>query len=296
MSSLAFLLGLLALGAPAFVTGEDIDGPHKDALATWQALGFIGREPGVHPHPTCPHCAEGVPYRAEGRLLCSGCRCVLPPRELLAWPVHREAFLTALATHLGLRGGVRSIDAQFWELGSGNAEGSGVVGFFHADGPLSDPARTKFALYRRVLVLSAAPGAEHDGLGRWVPLTAVLDADGAFARIELPDLLRQRGRVRFDRETGGLRVGATLVGEIPPGGREWAFLACLAEHLDQFVPYTDLKWAVLRETGGSGETDEATFCQKLKSRIKEKYVPRIDHLIATTNKGDGYRLRAEGEA
>ena len=62
------------------------------------------------------------------------------------------------------------------------------------------------------------------------------------------------------------------------------------------MPYRDLKRAVLARTGGRSETDEATFCQKLKSRIKEKYVHGIDRLVVTTNKGDGYRLRAETDA
>ena len=46
---------------------------------------------------------------------------------------------------------------------------------------------------------------------------------------------------------------------------------------------------------GSGGIDEATFCQKLKSRIKEEYIPGIDRLVVTRNKGDGYRLRAQAE-
>jgi hypothetical protein len=111
----------------------------------------------------------------------------------------------------------------------------------------------------------------------------------------LDDILRSHGRVRFDRDTGALVVGATLVGEVPLGSREWAFLDCLFVQRDQFVPYRDLKRAVLQCTGGSGDVEDATFCQKLKSRIKQRYVPGIDRLVVTTNKGDGYRLRAEGE-
>jgi hypothetical protein len=65
----------------------------------------------------------------------------------------------------------------------------------------------------------------------------------------------------------------------------------LAADPDQFVSYHDLKRDVLSHSGSTDTTDEATFCQKLKSRIKAKWVPRIDDLLATTNKGDGYRLR-----
>ena len=44
------------------------------------------------------------------------------------------------------------------------------------------------------------------------------------------------------------------------------------------------------------ETEEATFCQKLKSRIKTRHIPQFDRVIVTTNKGDGYRLRENGES
>jgi hypothetical protein len=58
MRSVEFLIGLLRPGTPAFVTAEDIDGSHKDAIGTWQELGFIGGEPGLHPHPSCSHCTK----------------------------------------------------------------------------------------------------------------------------------------------------------------------------------------------------------------------------------------------
>ncbi len=44
-------------------------------------------------------------------------------------------------------------------------------------------------------------------------------------------------------------------------------------------------------TASRDGTEEATFAQNLKSRIKKKHVPAIGRRIATTNKGDGYRLR-----
>lgn len=295
MRSATFLLGLLHPGAPAFVTAEDLDGPHREAITRWQARGFIGREPGMHPVPGCPSCGEGVPYRVEGRLLCSACRSALDDRTLLAWPVRREAFLAALAAHLGLHGGLGHVGGGLWELGGGSVDGAAVTCFVHAGGPLSEQDRGRIARYRRTLVLSATPASDPGGPGRWVPLIDVLTEEGEVAVTGLADLIRDRGPVRFDRETGALRMGATLAGEVPVGSREWALLDCLAGQLDQFVPYRDLKREVLRRTGGSGGAEEATFCQKLKSRIKERFVPGIDRLIVTTNKADGYRLRAEGE-
>src|SRR5207244_12946799 len=106
---------------------------------------------------------------------------------------------------------------------------------------------------------------------------------------------RPAGDVRLDARSGALRVGAAWLGEVPLGSKEFFFLDCLARHLDSFVPYADLKRAVLSQTGSRDATEEATFCQGLKSRIKKKWIPQIDRLIATTNKGEGYRLRAFAE-
>ena len=52
---------------------------------------------------------------------------------------------------------------------------------------------------------------------------------------------------------------------------------------------------MLHATGSTDETEEATFCQGLKTRIKKKWVPGIDLLLTTTNKADGYRLRGFSE-
>jgi hypothetical protein len=219
----------------------------------------------------------------------------LEERVLLAWPVHREAFLCALASHLGLHGEPRHV-GDLWELGVGKADGQVVACFFHESGELSQRAREQLAAFHRVVVITAQSTMDANRPGRWVLLTRVLEGDGTFATVGLASLMRDRGPVCFDFQTGALKVGTVTLGEVPLGSREWAFLACLADQLDQFVPYSDLKRTVLSRTGSSGEVDEATFCQKLKSRIKKEYIPGIDTVIATSNKGDGYRLRGEGEA
>lgn len=100
----------------------------------------------------------------------------------------------------------------------------------------------------------------------------------------------------MDLDSLPITTGETWLGEVPVGTKEYHFVARLAADLDHFVPYADLKRDVLRLAGSRDETEEVTFCQKLKSRVKARYVPRIDGLIVTTNKADGYRLRAEGEA
>jgi hypothetical protein len=294
--SVEALLGVLGGTGAVHVTQEDFDGPHGALLRRWQDAGFVDSAPGMHPLPGCPRCGEGEPYRVGARVLCPACHGALDERELLAWPVRPEAFFGDLSTRLGLRGGVRVVDSRLWHLGTAAVQGEAAECFACLGGPLSEAASRRLASFRRVLVLhgpSAAPPA--DGHGQWIPLVELFDADGTCGAPDLGSLIRGRAAVRFDRETGVLFVGGTRAGEVPLWVREYFFLACLAEQIDRYVPYGDLKRDVLSRTGGAGGAEEATFCQKLKSRIKEKYIPGIDRLIVTSNKADGYRLRAEAE-
>ena len=115
-------------------------------------------------------------------------------------------------------------------------------------------------------------------------------------RVAGPLVIGTGHAVRFDADSGELWVGATRFGKIPVGSKEYHFLRCLAARTGRFVPYADIKRFVQGEAGSTDSTDEATFRQGLKSRIKrKKWVADIDRLIATTNKGDGYRLRGQLE-
>jgi len=264
-------------------------------LLAWQDVGFVAREPGMNPIPSCPHCGGGVPYLVEERYLCHSCRSEVDPRHLLLWPLDRDAVLRAVAGHLRLRGDVQRIDDGLWQLGTGEADGEAVECFYRRRGTLSAHGQRRLAAYRHVLVLHGTDTA-HDltRSARWAPLLALFRLDGSFAGTDLATLLRPRGAARFETHSGALWVGGALLGEIPVGSREYHLLACLAEQLDHFVPYSDLKREVLRRAGGADETDEATFCHALKRRIKKRWVAEIDRLIATTNKADGYRLRGFG--
>jgi hypothetical protein len=292
--SVEALLGVLAGTRPVHVAQEDFDCPHGPLLRQWQTAGFVDPVPSAHPVPGCPHCGEGEPYRVGTRLLCAACCGEVAEHELLAWPVRPEAFLADLTTRLGLRDGLRAVDASLWQLGTAAVQSEAVECFYCPAEPLTDPARRRLASYRRVLVLSGpsvVPPA--GGQERWVPLVELFDADGAFRTPDLAALLLGRATVRFDGGTGALFVGGNRAGEVPLWSREYYLLACLAEQLDRYVPYADLKREVLRHSGGAGGPEDATFCQKLKSRIKERYVPGIDRLVVTSNKADGYRMRAE---
>jgi hypothetical protein len=281
-----------------YATAEDFEGASGSLLRAAQDAGFLSREPCVNPVPSCPHCGEGVPYRLGGRSVCNRCRGTVDERHLCAWPLDVEAFCRWLAAGMGLRGEARSLDGRLWQLGSLVADSGSVECFYRPGGRLSDVGQTRLAAYRDVLLLHGlAPPPESDRRRlRCVSLLVLIRFDGALSVADPHSLLRARGNVRFDAHSGALWAGDDWLGEVPVGSKEFFFLDCLARHLDAFVPYADLKHFVLRQAGSRDETEEATFCQNLKSRIRKRWVSRIDRLLVTTNKGDGYRLRGYAEA
>lgn len=295
-SGAELLAGLLDQPDPACVSAEDFDGPHGTVLRHWQEMGFLAREPSANPAPSCPHCDDGVPYPCGDLVLCHRCRSVIDPRRLLLWAFDREAFLRRLAREFRCRGEVRQVDAVLWQLGTWQDGEDRFECFYRRRGEVSEAGRARLEAYRSVLLLHGRvqpPVGDHI---QTLSLLELLSADGSLAVTDLNVLLTQRNAVRFDAHSGSLWAGSRLLGEIPPGSREFYFLQCLFEYLDHFVPYCDLKREVQKRAGGSDGKDEATFCQHLKRRVKQHYVPEIDRLLATTNKGDGYRLRGRVEA
>lgn len=296
-SSLAFLIGLLDQLGAADVAWEDLDGPHGAALKTCQQMGVLSTEPGANPVPSCPHCEEGVPYALDGRMLCNRCYSTVDPRHLLLWRLDREAFLRWLSEQLHLCGDVRQVDERLWQLGTTTTEEGPMECFFRRQGSLTESGQTRLSAYRNVLLLfgQTPPTDPASGRGRCLSLLELLSIDGTLTVREPSALLQTRGDVRFDIGSGGLFVGDRLLGEVPVGSKEFFFLRCLASQLDAFVPYADLKRKVLRQSGSRDTTEEATFCHRLKNRIKKRWIAQIDQLLSTTNKGDGYRLRTQAQ-
>jgi hypothetical protein len=290
--SLDFILGLLDRSDPAWASGADFGGPHAEALRIWQRYGFLAERPEAHPAPSCPSCGEGTICRVGEDYLCGQCLDAVDPTCLLLWRFDLRVVLEWISTRLGIDGDIRRVDDSLWQLGSVTHRGTIRECFFRRTGSLGDAGRGRLAAFRNALLLEAIPGASPVAgfQGTCRPLRDVLVLDGdALGVVGVPQLLASAGAVRFDGGTGGVWAGDTWLGEVSVGSREYHFLACLARELDRFVPYEDLKYEVLRHTGSRDTTDDATFCQKLKSRVK-KSVPDIDRLIVTTNKGDGYRL------
>jgi hypothetical protein len=297
MTAAELLLRLLAGGDPAFLTREDADTVTGAAFDAWQAAGFLGHEAGTHPVLGCPHCGEGVPYRVDGRDICNRCHGEVNPAHLAAWAFDREAVLRWLARGLRLRGGVRPVDDALWQLGTWEGTGGPCECFFLGDRAPAVAGRSRLEAYRDVLVLHGVrrPAGADLPRVRWASLLGLFGPGPVPVLTDPERLFRPTGGVRFDAHSGALWVGERPLGEVPPGSRECFFLACLAGNLDRLVPYADIKRAVLRGTGRPDATDEATFAQVLKSRIKRRWVPQIDRLIASTGRGDGYRLRGYAE-
>jgi hypothetical protein len=298
-ASVEFVLGLLDQHNPACAAWEDFESEHGQLLRQWQRRGFIVKEPEQNPVPSCPYCREGVPYRISERYLCPECQSVVDVQHLLLWRFDHEAFLRWLASALKLTGGIRPVDATLWQLGS-LGQGDLTYECFFRRGQLSDHARTRLLAFRNAVLLQGLPGAKTvEGFhGPCLSLVEVIQHDRRSTRVtDLALLLRSNGAVRFHEQSGALFAGDRFLGEVPIDTKEYYLVARLWQECDRFVAYGDLKHFVLRQTGSSDTTDEATFCHKLKGRIKDRgWVPKIDSLIATTNKGDGYRLRGYVES
>jgi hypothetical protein len=293
-ASLEFILGLLDRHYPAYVAYEDLAGEHGKLLRLWQQMGFLRQEPERHPVPSCPHCRMGILYVFGARCLCGTCLSPVDRRHMLLWRFELEAFLLWLAKGLKLNGEVRQVEESLWQLGHCIQSDFLYACFFHRAGRLSELGRGRILAFRNALLIQAVPREPIEGFeGTRLSLLEVLREDSqSLSVIDLTLLMRSGNNVRFDADSGALLVGDRWLGEVPVGSKECHFLVCLAQQLDRFVPYADLKRYVLRQTGSTDTTEEATFCQKLKGRVKKR-IPRIDLLLVTTNKGDGYRLRGQ---
>ena len=255
-------------------------------------MGFLGREPGVNPVPTCPHCDAGVPRRLAGRYVCDACYSRVDQMHLAAWQLDREAFLRWLAGEFGLEGEVRRVGQGLWQLGRWDGEGGPCECFYLRGGSPLGYGQDRLDAYRNVLVLyGLTRPASAERLHRSASLLEVLRLQGVLGVTDPSRLFRSGGNVRFEPHSGALWVGDTILGELPIASREYFLLQRLADDLDHYVPYSDLKDYVLRQSGSRDATEEATFCHGLKSRIKKKWMPNIHLVLATTNKADGYRLR-----
>jgi DNA-binding winged helix-turn-helix (wHTH) protein len=294
--SVEFLAGVLVGPGAPLMSFDDFLGPHGPALRVWQRCGFLATEPEPMRVPSCPHCGEGVPMRIGDRLLCETCFSAVDPRHLSAYRLDLPSFLAWLARELHLDGDVRPVDGELWQLGGRAADGLATEYFFCRSTP-NVTGRIRLSAYRSVVLLRPLPAEPIDGFrGRELSLLDVLTmTEGEIVAAEPHRDRNQPGTIRFDADTGALWVGDALAGEVPIGTKEYHLLACLAEGVDRYVAYADLKHEVLRRSGSRDTTEEATFCQKLKGRIKKTWVPAIDRLVVTTNKGDGYRLRGRVE-
>lgn len=296
--NLEFVLRLLDTNSPADVSAEDFDGPHGGLLRILQAMGVIASEPGMNPVPSCPYCFRGSPYLLGGRYVCDDCGSRVGKQYLQLWRCDLPAFLRWYAGQQGLSGGIEQIDDGLWRLGTIVSGDRASECFYLRGVHVTDLSRRRLAAFRSVLVLHGKPEPPRldSGGARSLSLAEVITADDNGLAVQpLRSLLNgASGRVSFDPRTGVLRVGDAVAGQVPTGTRECAFLERLELSIGEAVPYADLKRSVRRATGSRDERDEATYCQRLKSRLKHQYgITAIDWLIETDRAVQGYRLVSE---
>lgn len=293
-AGIEFLLRLLDQDALPRLCAADLSGAHADLLRGCQEAGFVASRPDASAVPACVFCREGSPYRLDGVLRCKRCRSRLGPETQRTWSLDVAGFLGWLVVRLGLRGGVRRVEPRLWHLGVWGQGDRVTECFYQRPGSLSPGGLSRLEAYGSVVVLHglnqpAVPA--RPGL-RTLPLPRLLVWDEQKLSTRTLEDGADHERVRFDSASGVLWAAESRLGEVPVGSNECHFLACLAEHLDRYVAYGDLRREVLRRGGGHDSRDAATFCHEVKRRIKRNFIPNIDRVLATNNKGAGYRLRA----
>lgn len=294
--SLESVLAILHTDEPVQVSREDFDGPHGLVWRHMQAMGFVATEGVPNPVPTCPECLEGSPYFVSERYLCPVCREDVDEVDLLVWRFDRMGLLRWLADEWSLRGGIERIADELWRLGTLTVDGHPTECFYVRGGEIPDPARGRLLVFRNALVMHGSltppsiPGFE----GRILALAEAMEATPQALTVRpLQSTSRPEG-LSLNPESGEFRLGTTLLGHVPPGSREFHFLEHLIDRPSVLIPYADLKHQVARLSGSRDETDEATYCQKLKWRLKNVHgIAAIDRLVVTDRKLGGYRLLAE---
>jgi len=293
------LLRLLDSAHPADASGEEFDGPCGETFRVFQRAGFLATEPAMNPALSCPHCVAGTPYILGGRYVCNRCRSTVDRRHLQLWRFDLEAFLRWFAREQALTGGVEGIDEGLWRLGTFDRGERVSECFFLRGGESSALARRRLAAFRSVLILHGRSEPPRiDGIGAQVLsiIEALTVEGGRLVSRPLSQLFAHRrgGIVHFDRHTGVLLVGDEFLGQIPSGTREFALIDCLWGADGAVIPYADLKRAVSEASGSSDTRDEATYCHRLKSRLKKEHgIAAIDQLIRADRLGGGYMLVRE---
>src|SRR5207249_2326398 len=126
--------------------------------------------------------------------------------------------------------------------------------FFRRGGPLSGLGRERLLAFRNAVLLQGQPqAAPIEGFrGPCLFLLELLQQGRRTLKVtSLVQLLRGNGAVRFEEGNGALIAGDVLLGEVPVGTKEYFLLDYLAQNLDHYVPYGDVKQFVLQQSGST---------------------------------------------
>jgi hypothetical protein len=284
-----YLLAHLEAKAVAWLPTSVLVGPKADTWEAVRATGLFPDEPSWHPQPVCPFCLEGVPFASGERFVCSTCLRSIDRHHLLAYSFSRERFVQWCARTWKIPGTCVALGDSLWQLGPHEL---GIV-LVRWPGQLNDAeSRRLSALKQAIVLVPRDPPVEVERAGH--PHRSLLDLLRPTSPLTLHPLQRSIGptQFEFDPTTGSLRIAEKLLGTVPVFSREAYLLDVLIQSTERFVPYDELKLRVLQHTGGTDERDDATFCHRLKHRLKQA-IPDIDRWLITSGKGLGYRMHAE---
>ena len=188
---------------PVCLDWEDVTGPHAQAVRLWRRMGFVSRDPGHNPSPSCPACGEGMPYSVGGAWRCNRCRCAVDERYLRLWAVDVPAVLGWFAVRLGLRGEARVATGRLWQLGT-DTTGHHARAYFYLRGPqeFKDDIQNRRCVARHVIrrAVNRRSAAAHCRRSRCrkVGAAAVADADPRVTGAQ--ERSHKRDHIRRDQE------------------------------------------------------------------------------------------------
>ncbi len=290
---LEFVLGRIdRLGQAAFAQA-DLEGEHAPLLRHLRAVGLLGPRPIPHPTPGCPFCHEGVPYRLGSRLVCDACGSVVAEGHLLLWPLNLRAFLTWFAAEQHLGGAVVRIEDALWQLGSLAVAPHPRLCFFLRGQSPSDIGLRRVSACEQPIVLHGPldPLTLPGFTGKALSLLEVLRYDGTLSVVPLTAFLRRGGPIRFT-VSGTLTAGDEVLGHLPPGTREYWLVDCLYRRSGRVIPFAEIRHHVRAHQPASRDTtDAASFCQKLRHRLKTVHgVVAVERVIVSGKRSGGYLL------
>ena len=151
-----------------------------------------GARPESDPQLSALRRGRALPLRGPAAV---NCRSTVDSRDLHLWRLNLDAFLHWIVGQWKLRGGVRRIDGQLWQLGTLHTPGTVHECFYHRAGGFSEAARSRIAAYRRQRPVRVCLPERDDAVHRpHLSLLELLHAGEVLSLADPSPLLRPRER------------------------------------------------------------------------------------------------------